>query len=187
METSLLNGGPYWVPAQYQETAWTPILFGQWYWYQQVPYSSDYAWKTHEDTVWPCYGPQHSRFFCLLLHQDEPFACYFHATQQENHGLLFYAVRKRAEENQRASANVHSWEMWLVKQQSHQKQHYFTEILTARFLRPFALLRLITRRPFLVAILTRKPWVRLREILLGWYVLFILIYLYKSIFQEMSY
>ena len=52
---------------------------------------------------------------------------------------------------------------------------YLTAILTARFLRPFALLRLITKRPFLVAILTRNPWVRLREILLGWYVLFILI------------
>ena len=48
-----------------------------------------------------------------------------------------------------------------------QVQNYFVAILTDRFLRPLALLRLITKRPFLVAILTRKPWVRLREVLLG--------------------
>jgi len=44
---------------------------------------------------------------------------------------------------------------------------YFVAIFTDRLLRPFALLRLITKRPFFVAILTRKPWVRLREVLLG--------------------
>lgn len=44
---------------------------------------------------------------------------------------------------------------------------YLTAIRTDRFFLPFALLRLITRRPFLVAIRTRKPWVLLRETLLG--------------------
>jgi hypothetical protein len=34
---------------------------------------------------------------------------------------------------------------------------YLAAMRTARFFLPFALLRLITRRPFLVAILTRKP------------------------------
>src|SRR5512133_147313 len=34
---------------------------------------------------------------------------------------------------------------------------YLAAIRTARFFLPFALLRLITRRPFFVAILTRKP------------------------------
>jgi len=47
------------------------------------------------------------------------------------------------------------------------QENYLTAMRTARFLRPFALLRLMTRRPFLVAILTRKPWVLLRETLLG--------------------
>ncbi|OGU04345.1 MAG: hypothetical protein A2X82_03840 [Geobacteraceae bacterium GWC2_55_20] len=68
-----------------------------------------------------------------------------------------------------------------------QQEDYLDAILTDRFLRPLALLRLITRRPFLVAILTRKPWVRLRQILLGWKVLFIFVYLYSNIFQEMGY
>ena len=49
----------------------------------------------------------------------------------------------------------------------HARKNYFAAIFTDRLLRPFALLRLITRRPFFVAILTRKPWVRLREVLLG--------------------
>jgi len=40
---------------------------------------------------------------------------------------------------------------------------------------PFARRRLITRRPFLVAIRDLKPWVRLRGVLCGWYVLFITI------------
>ena len=44
---------------------------------------------------------------------------------------------------------------------------YFVAIFTDRLLRPFALLRLITSLPFFVDILTRKPWVRLREVLLG--------------------
>ena len=67
---------------------------------------------------------------------------------------------------------------WLWKRtdivSAHIRQgYYLTAIRTARFLRPFALLRLMTRRPFLVDILTRKPWVLLREMLLGWNVLFI--------------
>lgn len=52
---------------------------------------------------------------------------------------------------------------------------YLTAIRTARFFLPFALLRFITRRPFFVAILTRKPCVLLRETLLGWNVLFMFI------------
>jgi hypothetical protein len=80
---------------------------------------------------------------------------------------LFYAVRKRAEEIQFASANVQFLEMWPQCQQSRKNLNYFVAILTDRFFRPFALLRLITRRPFFVAILTIKPWVRLREVLLG--------------------
>jgi hypothetical protein len=80
---------------------------------------------------------------------------------------LFYAVRKRAVEIQLASANVLFLEMWQQGQQSRKNLIYFAGILTDRFLRPFALLRLITSRPFFVAILTRKPWVRLREVLLG--------------------
>lgn len=44
---------------------------------------------------------------------------------------------------------------------------YLTAMRTARFFLPLALLRLITRRPFFVAILTRNPCVLLREILLG--------------------
>jgi hypothetical protein len=47
---------------------------------------------------------------------------------------------------------------------------------TERRLRPFALLLLITRRPFLVAMRTRKPWVLFLETLEGWKVLFIFIY-----------
>ncbi len=39
-------------------------------------------------------------------------------------------------------------------------------------LRPLARRRLITNRPFLVAIRARKPWFRLRLITLGWNVLF---------------
>ena len=42
-----------------------------------------------------------------------------------------------------------------------------------RTLRPFARRRDRTSRPFAVAMRARKPWVRLRFILLGWYVLFI--------------
>jgi hypothetical protein len=34
---------------------------------------------------------------------------------------------------------------------------YFAAMRTDRFFLPFALLRLITKRPFLLAILTRKP------------------------------
>ena len=43
---------------------------------------------------------------------------------------------------------------------------------TVSLFRPFALLRLITFRPFGVLIRTRKPWVRFRLLLLGWYVRF---------------
>ncbi len=46
-------------------------------------------------------------------------------------------------------------------------RNYFVAMRTERFFLPFALLRLITRRPFLLAIRTRKPWVLLREVLLG--------------------
>lgn len=48
------------------------------------------------------------------------------------------------------------------------------ETYTPRRLRPFARRALRTFRPPLVAILARKPWVRLRFRLLGWKVLFIL-------------
>ena len=40
------------------------------------------------------------------------------------------------------------------------------------FLRPLARRRLITKRPFLVAIRALKPWALLRLITLGWNVLF---------------
>lgn len=90
-----------------------------------------------------------------------------HSIRQESHEQTFYDLRKRAEEIQAASADVPSLEMWLLCQQSRNVLNYFVAILTDRFLRPFALLRLITRRPFFVAILTRKPWVRLRDVLLG--------------------
>ena len=63
---------------------------------------------------------------------------------------------------------------------------YLAAIRTARFFRPFALLRLITRRPFFVAILTRKPWVLLRETLLGWNVLFMFC-TSGNLFQEMGF
>ena len=43
--------------------------------------------------------------------------------------------------------------------------------------RPFARRRLITRRPALVAMRARNPWVRARLILLGWNVRFIAWYL----------
>ncbi len=46
------------------------------------------------------------------------------------------------------------------------------ETQTARRLRPLARRRLMTARPFLVRIRTRKPWVRFRRVVLGWYVLF---------------
>jgi hypothetical protein len=44
---------------------------------------------------------------------------------------------------------------------------YFAAIETESLFLPFALRRLMTRRPFFVAIRTKKPWVRLREMLLG--------------------
>jgi hypothetical protein len=46
-------------------------------------------------------------------------------------------------------------------------EDYLAAMRTDRFFLPFALLRLMTRRPFLLAILTRKPWVRFLEMLLG--------------------
>jgi hypothetical protein len=61
----------------------------------------------------------------LLLHPVEPFEGYFHATQQENHARPFYAVRKRAEEIQLASANVLFLEMWPQYQQSLQELKLF--------------------------------------------------------------
>jgi hypothetical protein len=39
--------------------------------------------------------------------------------------------------------------------------------VTASLFRPLARLLFITRRPFLLDIRTRKPWVLLREVLLG--------------------
>jgi len=50
---------------------------------------------------------------------------------------------------------------------------YFFGMETARRLRPLRLLRAMTNRPAFVLILFRKPCVRLRLVLLGWYVLFI--------------
>ena len=49
---------------------------------------------------------------------------------------------------------------------------YFAATVTARRFRPLARRRLITNRPFLVAIRTRNPWVLFRDVLLGWNVLF---------------
>jgi len=51
-------------------------------------------------------------------------------------------------------------------------QSYLVEIETARRFRPRRRRRDRTRRPALVAIRRRKPWVRLREMLLGWKVRF---------------
>ena len=48
-------------------------------------------------------------------------------------------------------------------------------VYTASDFLPFARRRLITRRPFFVAIRVLKPCVRLRGVLCGWYVLFITI------------
>ena len=45
---------------------------------------------------------------------------------------------------------------------------------TVRRFRPFARRRFNTRRPFFVAILTRKPWVRRRRRLFGWKVRFMM-------------
>ena len=66
----------------------------------------------------------------------------------------------------------------------HTADCYFEAMRTERFLRPFALLRLITRRPFLVAMRTRNPWVRFRDTLLGWKVRFIFVYLDSISFQK---
>jgi hypothetical protein len=44
---------------------------------------------------------------------------------------------------------------------------YFPEMATDSFFLPFARRLFMTRRPFFVDIRTRKPWVLLREILLG--------------------
>ncbi len=56
----------------------------------------------------------------------------------------------------------------LGKIRAGQTGYYLDAMLTARRLRPLALLLLMTRRPFLVAMRTRKPWVLFLEILLGW-------------------
>jgi hypothetical protein len=63
----------------------------------------------------------------------------------------------------------------LGKNRAGQAVLYLVAMPTARRLRPLALLLLITRRPFLVAMRTRKPWVLFLEILEGWNVLFIFI------------
>ena len=47
---------------------------------------------------------------------------------------------------------------------------YFFAIVTTRRLRPLARRRLITWRPWCVFIRFRKPWVRFRRMLDGWYV-----------------
>ncbi len=53
---------------------------------------------------------------------------------------------------------------------------YFAAVLTAiRFL-PFLLRRLSIARPDFVLILSRKPWVRFRLTLLGWYVRFMVLF-----------
>jgi len=88
---------------------------------------------------------------------------------------------------QSASVNEYLWEIQRFRYLQSPQNYYLAAILTDKFLRPFALLRFMTKRPFLVAILTRKPWVRLRHTLLGWKVLFIFVYLYSIIFQEMGY
>lgn len=49
---------------------------------------------------------------------------------------------------------------------------------TVSFLRPFALRDASTRRPFAVAILSRKPCLFFLFLLEGWNVLFIVIYFY---------
>lgn len=54
----------------------------------------------------------------------------------------------------------------------------FIHQTASRFL-PFARRRLNTSRPPLVAMRARKPWVRFRRILLGWYVRFIDLYLFN--------
>ena len=51
-------------------------------------------------------------------------------------------------------------------------QSYLVEIETERLFRPRRRRRERTRRPAFVAIRRRKPWVRLREMLLGWKVRF---------------
>ena len=51
-------------------------------------------------------------------------------------------------------------------------QDYFFEIETARLFRPRRRRRAKTLRPAFVDIRRRKPWVRLREMLLGWKVRF---------------
>jgi hypothetical protein len=49
---------------------------------------------------------------------------------------------------------------------------YFFATLTDSRLRPRARRRLMTCRPLRVRILFRKPWVRLRRLVCGWYVRF---------------
>jgi tetratricopeptide (TPR) repeat protein len=49
---------------------------------------------------------------------------------------------------------------------------YFCQMVTARRLRPLRRRLLITLRPPAVAMRARKPWVRARRVLCGWYVRF---------------
>jgi len=58
------------------------------------------------------------------------------------------------------------------------------EMPTVRRLRPLARRRLRTRRPFLVAMRARNPWVRLRFTLLGWYVRFMAVALLKVTLKQ---
>jgi hypothetical protein len=76
------------------------------------------------------------------------------------HFLAFAAnLRKSARLRRRAD---------LSKANTGQERNpYFAAIETESFFLPLALRRLITRRPFFVAIRTRNPCVRLREMLLG--------------------
>ena len=50
---------------------------------------------------------------------------------------------------------------------AHPRLPYLEAMATASLLRPLARRLLMTRRPFLVDILTRNPWVLFRDVLLG--------------------
>lgn len=57
---------------------------------------------------------------------------------------------------------------------------------TAKRLRPLARRRLMIARPFLVRMRTKKPCVRFRRVVLGWYVLFITVLLWKKVKKKTS-
>ena len=97
---------------------------------------------------------------------------HYPATRPEFPGKLTSGQNLLTWETQAVSAIWPSEDRYDQREPSHQPRNYFAAMRTDRFFLPFALLRLMTSRPFLVAILTRKPWVLLRETLLGWNVLF---------------